>query len=122
MHTSDPFSKNSTTIDRRDLEPDDDVGRIYRHWSPVSEKYTGGDALLTALDDGWSVEGVIFRQEFWLAGVRRVCIYHIDLVRGDENAKMMVMQNPYVTRLMHEIGSQVVLMNQRKQTDFDRWS
>ena len=77
---------------------------------------------MTALDEGWIVDGVIFRQEFWLAGVRRVCIFHIDLRRDDEVAKMLVMQNPYVTRLVHELGRQVVLINQRKQTDFDRWS
>ncbi len=104
------------------VEPDESVGRIYRHWHPQSEKYTGGDAFLTALDAGWVVDGVIFRQEFWLAGVRRVCVFHVDLRRGDESAKMLVMQNPYVTRLMHELGTQVVLINQRKQTDYDRWS
>ncbi len=104
------------------FEPDENVGRIYRHWSPVSEKYTGGDALVTALDEGWAVENVIFRQEFWLAGVRRVCVFHIDLRRDDEAAKMLVIQNPYVTRLVHELGQQVVLINQRKQTDYDRMS
>ncbi len=117
-------SNQSAMDDRMEYtnEPDDNVGRIYRHWSPQSEKYTGGDALLTALDEGWSVDGVIFRQEFWLAGVRRVSIFHLDLHREDESARMLVMQNPYVTRLVHELGTQVVLINQRKETDFDRWS
>lgn len=117
---------NSSTeigkIERFTSDMDENIGRIYRHWHPGSEKYTGGDALLTAIDEGWSVEGVIFRQEFWLAGVRRVCVFHIDLRRGDQAAKMLVMQNPYVTRLVHELGTQVVLINQRKQTDYDRWS
>jgi hypothetical protein len=35
---------------------------------------------------------------------------------------MLVMQNPYVTRMVYELGAQVVLINQRKQTDYDRWS
>ena len=109
-------------MERYTSEPDDNVGRIYRHWSPVSETYTGGDALVTALDEGWSVDGVIFRQEFWLAGVRRVCIFHVDLRREEETARMLVMQNPFVTKLVHEIGTQVVLINQRKETDFDRLS
>ncbi len=104
------------------MEPDENAGQIYRHWSPTSEKYTGGDALVTVLDQGWQVSSVIFRQEFWLAGVRRVSIFHIDLRRGDESVKMLVMQNPYVTRLVHELGQQVVLINQRKQTDYDRMS
>jgi hypothetical protein len=109
-------------MERYTGEPDENIGRIYRHWNPVSEKYTGGDALLTAMDEGWNVDGVIFRQEFWLAGVRRVCVFHIDLRRDDETAKMLVMQNPYVTRLVHDLGTQVVLINQRKMTDYDRLS
>src|SRR5690242_5292044 len=121
MHTSSNTSMEDK-MERYSGEPDENIGRIYRHWSPISEKYTGGDALMTALDEGWTVDGVIFRQEFWLAGVRRVCIFHIDLVRDEETAKMLVMQNPYVTRMVHELGSQVVLINQRKETDFDRLS
>ena len=39
-----------------------------------------------------------------------------------KSVKMLVMQNPYVTRLVHELGQQVVLINQRKQTDYDRMS
>jgi hypothetical protein len=122
MNTASSKLNVEEKMDRYSGEPDDNVGRIYRHWHPQSEKYTGGDALLTAIDEGWMVEGVIFRQEFWLAGVRRVCVFHIDLRRGDETAKMLVMQNPYVTRMVHELGAQVVLINQRKQTDYDRWS
>ena len=120
--TSPENSSVKSKYDSFNVEPDESVGRIYRHWHQGSEKYTGGDALLTAIDNGWVVDGVIFRQEFWLAGVRRVCVFHVDLRRDGESAKMLVMQNPYVTRLMHELGSQVVLINQRKQTDYDRWS
>src|SRR5215213_10965032 len=123
--TNHPTSSNTSKEDKMERyngEPDENIGRIYRHWSPVSEKYTGGDALLTAIDEGWKVDGVIFRQEFWLAGVRRVCVFHVDLRRGDETAKMLVMQNPYVTRMVHDLGAQVVLINQRKMTDYDRLS
>src|SRR5215813_1975581 len=109
-------------MNRYNGEPDENAGQIYRHWHAESETYTGGDALVTALDEGWVVDGVIFRQEFWLAGVRRVCVFHIDLRRGEESAKMLVMQNPYVTRMVHDLGAQVVLINQRKQTDYDRLS
>lgn len=100
----------------------DDVRRIYRHWSPNCERYTGGDALTTAIESGWRIKGVIFRQEFWLAGVRRVCVFHIDLERDGEVAKMLVIHNPYVIRYIRDLGAQVVQINQRRQTDFDRWS
>ena len=96
-----------------------DTPANYRHWNPFSEKYTGGDALVTALDEGWKVRGVVFRQELWLAGVRRVCLYHIELERGGETQRMVVLQNPYVNRLLYGSDAQVVLINQRKQTSFD---
>lgn len=99
-----------------------DIKRIYRHWSPSCERYTGGDALTTAIEAGWRIKGVIFRQEFWLAGVRRVCVFHIDLERADEIEKMTVVHNPYVIRYIRELGAQVVQINQRREMDFDRWS
>lgn len=94
---------------------------IYRHWCPHSEKFAGGDALLTALEEGWQIIGIIFRQDFWYAGVRRVPVYHFELYRPDEVIRMAVIQNPYVTRLVSECGVQVVLMNQRKQIGQERW-
>lgn len=105
--------------DIRIASDEKDMPVTYRHWSPFSEKYTGGDALVTALDDGWKVRGVVFRQEFWLAGVRRVCLYHVELERNSETNRMIVVQNPYVTRLLYDSDAQVVLINQRKETSFD---
>lgn len=99
------------------LDPDSALTACYRHWDGNSEKYTGCDALLTALENGWQIEGVIFRQEFWLSGVRPVCVFHFDLVRGDESAKMRVVHNPYLVRLLNQIGVQVVAINQRKQEE-----
>ena len=51
--TSENTSKTvlEAKMDRYSGEPDDNVGRIYRHWHPQSEKYTGGDALLTAIKE-----------------------------------------------------------------------
>lgn len=99
-----------------------DVCLVYRHWSPTSERYTGGDALTTALEAGWNIKGVIFRQEFWLSGVRRVCVFHIDLERDGEITKMVVIHNPYVIRFLRDLGTQVVQINQRRQAEYDRWS
>jgi hypothetical protein len=95
---------------------------MYRHWSPISEKYSGGDTLLTAVEDGWRIKGVIFRQEFWLAGVRRVCVFHVDLERDGQTEKMLVVHNPYVIRYLLDMGAQVVQINQRRETDFHRWT
>jgi hypothetical protein len=86
-----------------------------RHWCPVSEKFASGDALVSALNQGWAVEGVVFREDHWAAGVRRVPIYHIKLVRDEACMTMIIVMNPFVQRLVHNMGVQVVLMNQRKE-------
>ena len=49
---------------------DIEARKEYRHWC-ADEKYAGGDALLTVIDQGWVIGGVIFRQDFWHAGIRR---------------------------------------------------
>ncbi|MBE2270519.1 MAG: hypothetical protein IAE80_19940 [Anaerolinea sp.] len=101
------------------LEPEDkDSANIHRHWDDQSEAYTGGDALMTALDEGWRVQGIIFRQEFWLSGVRRVCLYHVELECDGRTRKMVIVQNPYVTKMLYGMDAQVVQVNQRRETRF----
>lgn len=105
------------------INPEDkDSADIHRHWNDVSERYTGGDALVTALDEGWEIRGVVFRQEHWLAGVRRITVYHIELERDAEKRKMLVLQNPFVTKMLYGLDARVVLINQRKQTSFHPFS
>jgi hypothetical protein len=95
--------------------------RVYRHWCPSSEEYAGGDALLTLLDKGWQITGVIFCQEFWCGQARRHHVYHFQLVRDQMKHKLSVISNPYVARMVRESGVQTVLFNQRKKTDGLRW-
>jgi len=113
---------NSITSDaNRTINLEVEDREKYRHWCPQSEKFAGGDALLTALEDGWQIIGVIFRQDFWHAGVRRAPVYQFNLSRGDEVMKMAFVQNPYVMRFVSECSVQVILMNQRKQIGQECW-
>lgn len=73
-----------------------------RHWHGGSEKFAGGDALLTALDDNWEVAEVCYQEEFWHAGTRLVTVYHFELVREDERVDMPVITTPYVRRIIQE--------------------
>ena len=102
------------------IEADDyDVGR---HWSPMSEKYTSADALMTALDNGWRIQGVVFRQEHWYDGARRAAVYHVRLQRDAGEFTMIVIDGPYISRLLEKLGVQVVQQNQRKQINtHERW-
>ncbi len=70
-----------------------------RHWHGVSEKYTGGDSLVAALQDGWEISKVAI-QEKPLHGSRTVIIYHFDLSRDEETLVMSVIATPFITRLV----------------------
>jgi len=73
---------------------------LYRHWHGASERYTGGDALNTAMDEGWIINDVVNVQEVEHIGARGTVIYHFELVRRDETVIMPVIGNPYVDRLV----------------------
>ncbi len=108
----------NTTATRIEMD-DYDVGR---HWSPQSEKYSTADSLMTALESGWRVQGVVFRQEHWFDGARRASVYHVRLHRDSSAFTMIVIDSPYIGRLLDSIGVQVVQQNQRKQTaKLERW-
>ncbi len=74
---------------------------IYRHWHAESEHYTGGDALNTALDEGWTINDVVGFQEIHHMGARGTIIFHFELTRGENEAVTMpVVGNPYVDHLV----------------------
>lgn len=75
-----------------------DYSDLHRHWHPNSETYTGCDALITALQAGWRLTEPIYEEHVWHAGTRLVVIYHAFLQRGDEEALMSVIANPFIRR------------------------
>lgn len=72
---------------------------VTKHWSHNSELYSGGDALLTALYDGWEMDEEVQYEEKWLAGMRQILIYHVNMHRNGEVRVMHVLENPYVARM-----------------------
>jgi hypothetical protein len=81
---------------------EEDLRGIVRHWDGVSEKYAGGDSLLTALYTGWKLPEVVFVERHWHAGSRRVNVYHFKLTCDGDSLTMPVIGNPFVTRLLME--------------------
>jgi len=85
------------------------------HWSEVSEKYATGEVLHSLLLHGAHICGVVFMQEKPLHGDRRVRVYLINLCeQNGEGHRLALVENPYVTRLLHEYGAQIIRMNWRK--------
>ncbi|MDZ4771168.1 MAG: hypothetical protein SGJ24_18765 [Chloroflexota bacterium] len=78
-----------------------------RHWHSGSEKFAGGDALLTAIDSHWEVSLVCYLEEYWHAGTRLVTLYHFELNREGETMVMTVITTPYVRRIIREQQFQV---------------
>ncbi|MCY4146484.1 MAG: hypothetical protein OXE95_13955 [Chloroflexi bacterium] len=73
---------------------------ILQHWSYSSERYAGGDNLLTAISRGWVIDPQVRRRRHWFAGMRCIEIYHFTIRRADVVADMAVLGNPYVTRFL----------------------
>lgn len=72
-----------------------------QHWHPGSERFAGGDHLLTAIEKGWEISECALVTH-WYAGMRAVKIYHFVLKRGDQQMTMPVIDNPYIQRLINE--------------------
>lgn len=71
---------------------------IHRHWSPLSEKFTGADSLITALYQGWQI--VDCRIEKLYGDISQgVAVYLFTLLLQDDCMVMPVIGNPYVERL-----------------------
>ncbi len=79
-----------------------------RHWCPQSERYTGGDALLTLLSSGWQLQEDVYYEEYWHGGARRVLIYSFILTLNDDTVTLRVLGNPFVERLLQELPLRVV--------------
>ena len=86
-----------------------------RHWCDTSEKFAGGDALLTALQNNWIAERVCHEEKYWHAGTRLVTVYHFELKLGGETLHMPVITNPYVRRIIREEEFKVIPMNQERK-------
>ena len=94
-----------------------DANSIYmdvtRHWHAESEKYAGGDALLTALYDGWMVHEVVFREEFWHAGTRCTTVFLFELELDGARMSMPMVTNPYIERFIAQMNMQVLPIESR---------
>jgi hypothetical protein len=88
-----------------------------RHWCDTSERFAGGDALLTAMQNHWQADATIYEEQFWQAGTRLVTVYHFDLHNGDETLHMPVVTNPYVRRIIREQNFTVVPFNQAPEAE-----
>ncbi len=80
---------------------------IYRHWSPMSQTFVGGDTLLTALDSGWGIQGTALLAQYLRTGNCCTYVYHLDLQRDGECISMKVVENPWVTRLLHQLQVEI---------------
>ena len=93
-----------------------DYLELHRHWDPMSERYAGADALLTAMNKGWKPAQTVHFEEYWHAGSRLVTIYHFDLTRGDEQMTMPVLSNPFARRILKRVATDVVSIDERGLT------
>lgn len=74
--------------------------RSPRHWDPQSEKFTGVDSLVTAIQNGWEPAQSVTKREFYRGNSRPIGIYYVNLEKNGENVTMAVIGNPYLHKLL----------------------
>ena len=79
-----------------------------QHWHSESERFAGGDNLMTALEHGWEVDKCVLARH-WYAGMRSVKVYEFKLRLGDQTMTMPVIDNPYIGRFIDEEGIELVV-------------
>src|SRR5262245_9637746 len=84
------------------------------HWSANSQKYAGGDALVTFLYNGWDMVETVFYEEYWHAGGRLVMIYYFDLEQDGETVHVPVLGNPFVHRMVNNLPLQLLPISERE--------
>ncbi|MGJ3237484.1 MAG: hypothetical protein ACFE0Q_02145 [Anaerolineae bacterium] len=78
-----------------------------QHWHPNSERFAGGDNLITAMEREWRIEQCAVMTH-WYAGMRSVRVYEFTLTRGDQRVVMPVLDNPYVERFVVDENIKVI--------------
>ncbi len=79
-----------------------------RHWDPKSEKFTGVDSLLTAIQKGWKPQETVVKKEFYRGDSRPVSIYAVELHRNGEVVTMAVVGNPYLHKVLAQYHCTIV--------------
>lgn len=79
-----------------------------QNWSFSSEKFAGGDNLLTAISRGWEIDERVHLKRHWFAGMRSIEIFHFTIQRDDITVDMPVVGNPYVYRFILEHNIEVI--------------
>jgi hypothetical protein len=90
--------------------------KYVRHWHAESEKYAGGDCLLTAINNGWNMLVPVMAEAYWRAGSRCVMVYHFTLEYSGKTMVMPVITNPFVERLIVDNRLRLVARQQTTRT------
>lgn len=90
-----------------------DYPDIKRYWSDTSQRYAGGDHLLTALQRGWKADETVYEEQVWHGGARLVTVFYIDLKHGNATMTMPVITTPYVRRLLRGMGIKPLPLDER---------
>jgi len=95
---------------------------IKRYWSSQSQRYAGGDNLLTALQRDWKIINEIYEEHFWHGGSRLVTVYHIELSKNDYTVFMPVITTPFVRRIIRGIGCKPLPIEERPAQPVSRYA
>ena len=78
-----------------------------QHWTPNSERFAGGDNLMTAIYRGWQIEKCVAVHHTY-NGMREVKVFEFTLSKNGETMTMPVIHNPYIERFLNANNVEVI--------------
>jgi hypothetical protein len=81
---------------------------FYRHWGPVSEPFTGCDALISVLEKGGELTHQTCHQKTWLLNERRITIFYFWLRLDGKTVCMRVIESPTVHHVIQRMHLRII--------------
>jgi hypothetical protein len=91
------------------------VSALNRHWHAGSEDYSGCDAFLAMLDQGWQITDAVLCEKFYFASNRQTQVYHFLMTRNQEKVAISVVSSPLLLNIISRFNLPVLCMEHVSQ-------
>lgn len=88
---------------------------LKRHWHAGSEDYTGCDAFLAMLDQGWQIADVVLCESVHFSGNRRTQLYHFLMTHKQEKIAISIISSPLLLKMISRFDLPVLCIEKGSQ-------
>jgi hypothetical protein len=88
---------------------------LKRHWHAGSEDYSGCDAFLSMLDQGWQITDAVLCEKVYFSAGRHTQIYHFLMRQKQEKVTISVISSPLLLNIISRVDLPVLYMERVSQ-------